>query len=115
MRYLLAECPRCSGDFVEEDQGFRCIQCGRWFVSAEEKAELIANRPPLQRENWNINTIIDWIEEKESRWMAKYGRAVDLIRSGAETWQVAKFLGISRRRAYEVRMHWLESNELAPS
>ncbi len=103
-RYLFKACWKCRGDvdLNSEDIPY-CIQCGKRFYS---KVETIL--PKRKRESAPVGTNSF---EKEKKYIEDNSSIIERLGNGEETTEIAKDLGVNRRRVSGVREILKQSEE----
>ena len=122
MQCLLKSCQKCGGDLVQDNDEFRCWQCGNYYYPKIELPELPSgltvpqasgdceDRPGpsrrRRRSRWavrDINNLIVAKDRSERRWWVRNDQTIKYLDEGKPVREISALVGRSERQIRVVR------------
>ena len=108
----LASCPKCVGDLVQEEDEWRCLQCGHLYypqpvslpAADSNDGQKWSRRPSGGIPGRNINSLI----EAQNRKQERHPQVVTYLNEGRSVHEIAAFTGLSQRTVRSVRERYSE-------
>lgn len=123
MQCLLKSCHKCGGDLVQDNDEFRCWQCGSYYYPKADLPELPLGPPTYpasgdpndlpgaprrrrRRSRWavrDINNLIVAKDRSEQRWWVRNDQIIKYLDEGKPVREISLLVGRSERQIRVVR------------
>ena len=123
MQCLLKSCQKCGGDLVQDNDEFRCWQCGSYYYPKMDLPELPLDTPapqasgdpddlpgaPRRRRHcsrWavrDINNMLVAKDRSEQRWWVRNDQIIKYLGEGKPVREISTLVGRSERQIRVVR------------
>ena len=121
MQFLFKRCTKCMGDLIQEDDEWRCLQCGRVYypecspmemrlpVADREDREFTLEvgvhreRRKVRRSARHLNFGVECTRDNEEKWFDKNRQVIDHLDRGKKVREIAEIVGQGPRQIRVVR------------
>ena len=112
MLMQLRSCGKCRGDLIQEEDEWRCLQCGRYYYPNPpylSETDPIHGRKQVRRPSGGIaGRAINSVIETHSRRQARHPQVITYLDQGRTVQEIATLTGLSLRVIRSVQEHMSE-------